>query len=79
MNPLRWKRNHQIALVLAIAVGASLGIVVGYLVYSSGRGAGGAISFGYWLSRPLRSAGLWWGLFGAGVGAAAIYLRRLLT
>jgi len=29
MNPVRWKREHQIAFLVAIALGGTIGIVVG--------------------------------------------------
>lgn len=61
-----------------MAVGAILGVVLGYLVYASGQGADGGVSFGYWLSKPVRFAALWWGVVGAGIGAALVYVRRLL-
>lgn len=86
MNPLGWKREHQIALLLAIAVGIVAGVVVGYLVYASGRGADGASGFGSWLKYSFRfyrrsfefqRPGIWWGLTGGSVGAALIYIRIL--
>jgi hypothetical protein len=77
MNPFTWRLEHRIALALAFVVGAALGVVLGYLLYASARGADGALSFHYWLKHPLRFAGLWWGLFGGVVGAAIIYIKRL--
>jgi len=59
------------------AVGASLGVVLGYLAYASGSGATGSSGFSHWISRPIRHAGLWWGLFGAAIGIAITYFRRL--
>jgi hypothetical protein len=31
MNPLNWKREHQVALSIAAVIGAVLGILIGYL------------------------------------------------
>ena len=31
MNPLNWKREHQVALGIAAVIGAVLGILTGYL------------------------------------------------
>lgn len=79
MNPLNWSRNLQVALILAIAIGAMVGTVLGYLVYASAQGADGGISFQYWVRHPLRYAGLWWGVFGAAIGVGFIYLKRLTS
>jgi hypothetical protein len=79
MNPSKWSREHQIALALAIAVGFLAGYVLGYVIYGVARDAGSAVPFAYWAGRPLRYSGLWWGLSGAIVGAALIYIRRLTS
>ena len=79
MNPLSWKKEHQIALALAILVGIAIGIVIGYLVYASAKGAGGAISFAYWVRHPIRFSGTWWGFLGGTVGGALIYIRHLTS
>ena len=81
MNPTTWTRHQQIALALTILLGVVLGITVGYVVYASGRGAGGALSFSYWLelSFRFRRAGIWWGLTGGGVASALFYIRLLLS
>ena len=31
MNPMTWRREHQVALVLGLVLGIVLGLVVGYL------------------------------------------------
>ena len=49
MNPLNWKREHQVALGIAAVIGAVLRILTGYLAYASAQGAGGAMSFDRWL------------------------------
>ncbi|CAN5554389.1 hypothetical protein BH23BAC4_BH23BAC4_01940 [soil metagenome] len=72
VNPFQWSREHQISLVLALAVGFFVGHVFGYLVYGIARDAAGGVPFAYWAGRPLRYSGLWWGLAGAIVGAALI-------
>lgn len=79
MNPINWKREHQIALVLALIIGAVIGLVTGYIAYASSSGASGGVSFSYWVDNPIRYAGLWWGLGGAGVGAAVLYIKRLTS
>jgi hypothetical protein len=74
MNPTRWPRDHQIALIIVILIGGVAGVVTGYVVEAVGSGADGSVSFAYWLKRPLRFGGLWWGLLGAAIGAGVIYI-----
>lgn len=66
MNPLDWKPEHQIALGLAMVVGAAIGVIVGYLVYTAASGIDGF-------------SGLWWGVFGAAIGAGIIFFGRLTS
>ena len=77
MNPFNWERRHQIALVLALIIGAAAGIILGYFVYAVPRGADGGLRFSYWVERPIRRGALYWALFGACIGIALIYVRRL--
>lgn len=79
MNPKNWSRNEQIAAVITAIVGLFIGIVVGYIVYATGRGAAGALPFGRWLDYPLRLGVVWWALTGATIGVAVIYVRRLTS
>ena len=76
---INWSRREQVALGIAVVVGAALGIVLGYLVYAIGSGADGALPFSYWLESPIRSAAIWWALFGAAIAVALIYIRRFLS
>jgi len=90
MNPLYWKREHRVALAIAIVIGAAVGIVVGYFAYAAEMGIA-TTSFINWLKGPFRYsnqrafhvthlldlAALWWGLFGAGIGAGVAYVRHL--
>lgn len=77
MNPLQWSKQHQAALLLAIAIGGVFGILLGYVFYALGYGSG-AVSFGYWISQPVRGNVAEWGLFGGAVGAATIFVIRLM-
>lgn len=81
MNPLKWERPHQVALIIAIAVGSALGTVLGYFVFIAG---GVAYSFeayirDWWIGPYSRMYVPIWTIFGALVGAAAIYVRRLTS
>jgi hypothetical protein len=76
LNPATWSKNHKLALGLSALIGLVAGVVVGYLVYATGSGADGAVSFGYWVDHPIRRGGLWWGLIGAAIGAAVVYVKR---
>ncbi len=85
MNPLFWKREHQVALLCAIAIGAFIGtIVMAYQVQACVRPFQG--------SRQLYFLGIGWSSFlgacwftivfwpvaGAIVGAGMVYIRQLL-
>jgi hypothetical protein len=64
MNPLNWKREHQVALGIAAVIGAVMGVLIGYLVYAVAQGADGAMSFGRWLEYSIGSSGSRVGVFG---------------
>jgi hypothetical protein len=64
MNPLRWKREHQIAFLGAAVVGAGIGIFAGT------RQVEPSVNH-YWLSLAL------WGVAGAVTGAAGAFMRQL--
>ena len=77
MNPLNWKREHQVALGIAAVIGAVLGILAGYLVYAIAQGAGGAMSFGRWLESSIWAAALLWAIVGALIVGGSPYMQRL--
>ena len=69
MNPLTWRREHQVALVLGLVLGIVLGLVVGYLTEAL------AIeSLDHWNSDSRFDGAI----LGAFVGACVIYIQRLL-
>jgi hypothetical protein len=74
MNPIRWSKGYKAALILALAIGISGGIILGYLVYATGSGADGAISFKYWINR---SGVYLWGIWGAAISVALIFIKHL--
>ncbi len=53
MDPLNWKREHQVALVVSVIAGATLGVLLGYLVQAAGAGPSGVRSLEVWLTQPL--------------------------
>jgi hypothetical protein len=86
MNPLRWKRELQVALILAATIGVPLGIILGHIttggttweLWSRAPNDYNWPPF-YWMKTywgPLTF--FWWGLFGASVGAGIVYLIELL-
>ncbi len=79
MNPLAWRREHQITLILAAIVGVPFGVLFGYFLHATGSGASGAYPLGMWLRdweyHPSRFFG--WGTFGALAGAAIVYISHL--
>ena len=86
MNPLDWRREHQVALLLGGVIGIALGLLIGYMydtlwsmfVVTTTATAGNP--------NPPRALMAWlgsgssfrWGAFGALVGGAMIYTRQLL-
>ena len=90
MNPLGWKREHQIALAVAALIGMIVGPVVGYIAYAAGAGAGGAVDFSYWIWTCAAFSGrdscafssfssIWWSFAGAIVATGIVYVRRLTS
>jgi len=86
MNPLDWRPEHQVALLLGVVIGIVIGLAGGFM-YDGIHGAlaptVGDASFhdktaaGIMLWLGTGSA-LRWGVFGAFVGGAIIYTRQLL-
>jgi hypothetical protein len=72
MNPLQWRSEHQVALLLGVVVGIALGFVTGYTHHN--------IHFdnAAELSSYLTGSGLRWGVLGALVGGTIIYIQQLL-
>lgn len=56
MNPLKWKCEHQVALGLAILIGAILGVVVGYFVYAAAYSE--ASTFTRWIKSAADTRGI---------------------
>jgi hypothetical protein len=72
MNPFKWRREHQIALLLGAAVGIALGFITGYM-HENVHYANPTFSLYLTGGSAFR-----WGLFGALVGGTTIYIRQLL-
>jgi len=77
MNPLEWKREHQVALGIAAVIGLSLGEIVGFSLNGNGE------RFGTWVERSFwyhyaTFGGFMWGICGAIIGAAIVYSVQLM-
>jgi hypothetical protein len=71
MNPFKWRREHQIALVLGAVLGAVILLVIGFMY----RGLNyEMISSGHFSS----ASSARWAILGALIGACLVYVRRLL-
>jgi hypothetical protein len=92
MNPLYWKREHQIALLCAIALGCFFGMVVGvwaesgtaytthWMLYCAGAADYRA---GRWYNCTSMTPVYWvliglWAAFGGFICAILVYIRQLL-
>jgi hypothetical protein len=65
MNPLHWKREHQIAFLVAVVFCACIGIFAGVRQVEASTDL-------YWLWVAL------WGAAGAAMGAAGAFIRQLM-
>jgi hypothetical protein len=75
MNPIEWKREHQIAPGAAIPVGFELGPHLWIHARPPFRRFLGLLH--YSTNYPTNT-GTGWGIFGAIVGAAVIYMAQLM-
>jgi hypothetical protein len=77
-----WRREYQIALAVAFAIGWIVGVVLGFFMSTAGRAPEYyPPTFATWIlgsSQYFPLAGLASGLTGGLVGAAIIYVRKLL-
>lgn len=85
MNPLKWKREHQVAGCLICIVGAVIGILIAWIGSPMYRLTSHSIS-GEW-ANPTRVFLLWlshislywpWPLIGAFISGSIFYIRRIL-
>ena len=65
MNPLYWKREHQIAFIVAVVFCGFIGLFIGVRQVEPSPNA-------YWLSVGL------WGAAGAVMGAVGAFIRQLV-
>ena len=72
MNPLNWRRPHQMALLLGAVLGIALGFITGYM-HENVHYANPTFSLYLTGGSAFR-----WGLFGAIVGATVIYIQQLM-
>ena len=79
MNPLHWKREHQIAWAITMLAGAAAGMILGWFAspFSHLWGANTGFLFLAWLHYPVT---YWpWLLGGAIAGGLTYYASDLLT
>jgi hypothetical protein len=87
MNPLLWKREHQLALLIASATGAAIGLVHGVRSASPifGFGSHDCGSLMGWLLHDICGSTqhdwfplIGWPIFGSVLGAAVVYVWHLM-
>ena len=79
MNPLHWKKEHQLIWALVILAGGVAGLLFGWLMspFSRVRGADMGLMFLAWAHNP---ADYWpWVAIGAVTAGLAYYSADLLT
>jgi TctA family transporter len=70
MNPLAWRREHQVALLLGTVLGIAAGLIAGFALNNIHL-----TTLQQWIAE---GHGLRWALLGAFFGAGMIYIQRLL-
>jgi hypothetical protein len=76
INPLRWRHEHQLAWIVACALGAAIGLLYGFSRVPFGSYTMHSAYFLLWLQNP---EWYWhWAVMGAAVAGLAFYLMRLL-
>jgi hypothetical protein len=73
MNPFQWRREHQVALLLAAIVGAALGFIIGYMHHNVRYEDATAFSLYLTAGSAFR-----WCVFGALIGGTVVYIRELM-
>jgi hypothetical protein len=79
MNPFRWTHEHQLAWGVIIALGAIIGLLIGWMWSPFSRAQGDALGsfFVAWLQYP---KAYWpWASFGSVIAALSFYMFRLLN
>ena len=79
MNPLHWKKQHQLAWLVTMVAGGLAGLIFGWLVSPFSRVPGDemGVLFIAWAHNPV---GYWpWVAIGAVTGGLAYYSADLLT
>jgi hypothetical protein len=71
MNPLAWRQEHQVAIILGAILGAVIVVVIGFIY--RGLNFGTITSALFWSASTIR-----WTILGALIGAGIVYVRRLL-
>jgi hypothetical protein len=92
MNPVNWRREHQVALLLGGAIGIVTGLLIGYMydglwsmyvgilhaIEATTGKAPGPPTVGGLVAWLGSGSSFRWAAIGALVGGAAIYTRQLL-
>jgi hypothetical protein len=74
-NPRRWRFEHQVELLIALLIGAAIGVGIGFIYFQLSDPVG--LSFSLWLERHSQEA-MTWAVGGAIVIGVPVYFRRLI-
>lgn len=85
MNPLQWKREHRLALAIAIGLGAAIAAITAFAVLNPADYRGTLALYCEWQDRYCTyfRAGYWfvaliWATLGAAAAGTLVYIRQLL-
>ena len=75
INPYNWKREHQVALLFSMLVGAAAGILIGFAIASFKV----PWPFAKWLLENRTSDAVGFAILGAIIAGGIVYARRLFS
>jgi len=86
MNPLKWHREHQAALILGVVIGIALWLAIGFMYDGLHSAISPATANAAFHDQTMTGIMAWlgtgsawrWGIFGALVGGGLLYTRQLL-
>ncbi len=86
MNQLKWKKEHKIGLLIYMIIGASIAIILGYVLYclplllsEPNTFLGKTASFGSWVEHFIDRGVYKWAIFGATLSFGLVTAKKLFS